>query len=988
MGQILTDLTYNNKVLQPIGRPVDDLKALYKDKQEDYNYVVDSLHQTETVLNQIPSHDKDKGIVDVAKERYQSTFNELNEAGDFENRIIDTKNLANDLTNKYGLLDVQRVAKEQSAYQSNLKERLDAGEITRQQYENASRDSERNYQGLKKDETTGAYLGSYGGTQVQNYANASKEVMEVLKGWKANTVILTDKEGNALMSKEGGTGYYNTGTKEFVDEGELIDAARSYVQSNPNIQSQFEEDTYFEMANLLSDENGNKREVTINDIRGLINNSNTKAAAAQIGINGIEDLNNLDKVLEGKDLEAVYKHLKKDQLVSDAIKLGVSKESYEKYEASYLKNWKQEYRLKNQDEFLTKQNELIHTYDNQVNLTSKDVAITAKALEEGKDNLTFLQKSLKEVNPTDATEIAKLEEDIQRQTFAINDMEEQKALIFENFDMSDLFKEYKAIDTLIGGKVADISDANLRGHIYAKMNNTLTNEEVEKSLQDLETFEQWEERTNADRQAELDRYNKEVSSAVEVGDQYRITKPEHNLQKDYKEYKDKKVKIANARITHATKAFEKRLDEKDVEYVKQYQTLLYEKMTPKQRLAHPMASTVDLIENIYDTDPKFYQGMSSVNTNIDIKTQIEQDYLDGDSSEDTGAIKWDTAKVFPTFDYRPDRKNGKYRPALTMQVDVVIKKKGKDGKPVIDRINAPVFYDNPNYEKRFEENLTTFREKYINLSKERSLKPSEQEILDRVNLNLYNNTQYASDIDLKNLHTLPDGTDTKVKVNATTDYNVRAFKNSSPTGNNFYVTEGTGDNAKFIGFNRNGNAEYLSEVQMRNPVTKDRIKKGDLSMFASNTVRGLKTLFGDYTFTMKDHQKQGSTNPVLIDKENLQLLTNDPKVRLANTTFEQPYVHKEIYDDVVALSSEYSNILITGLSRNDNTSVTGSAIDSPHKLTYGAKAIDIRANDNSDASVEANEIHELTDREKRRRGIEKTIKHGEGANLHVHIQFI
>lgn len=997
MGKLFTDLSYNKKVLQPIGRPVDDLKALYKDKQDDYNYVVDSLHQTETVLNQIPSHSKDQGILQTAKDKYTSTFAELSAEGDFENKLIDTKNLANDLTNRYGLMDVQRVAKEQSAYLGGLKERLDKGDITRQQYENASRDSERNYQGLQKDEVTGAYLGTYGGTQVQNYVNASASVMDALKGWKENKIVLRGKDGKGLNFGEltpaidaNGvqSGYYKTGTKEFVSEAELVDAARAHVQSSPDIQSQFEEDTYFEMQNLLSDANGNRREVTVNDIRGLINNSNTKAAAAQLGINGIEDLNNLDEVLDGKDLEAVYKHLKKDQLVSDAIKLGVSKESYEKYEASYLKDWKQEFKLKHQDEFLTKQYEILHTYDNEVNFTSKDIATTAAALEAGKDNLVFLKASLSKAEDTeDANEVAKLQTQIDKQKFFIHDVEEQRALIFENFDMDKLFKDYAGIDRAIGSKLTDISNDNLKSLIYAKMNNSLTDAEVEETIQDMETFEEWQGRTEPERQQELEDIA-ERRSQLDLGDQHRMIDPTHNLDKEYQEYKDKKIQVANARISHATNAFKDQLDNSDVEYVKRYQTLLYSKMTPKQRAEHPMASNVDIVENIYETDPNFYQGMSSVSTNVDIKTQIEQDYLDGDSSEDSGAIKWDTATVLPTLDYRADRTGGRYRPALTMQVDVVIDKSGKDGKPVMQRVNMPVFYDNPNYEKRFEENLGTFRDKYVNLSKQRNLTPSEQEILDRTNLNLYNNTQFATDIDLKNLHTLPDKSDTTVKVNETTEFNIRSYKNSSPTGMSFYITEGKGDNIQFLGFDNAGSVVRLSEADMRSDETVDSIRKGKLSMLGGNTVTALKTQFGDMTFAMKDAQKQGNINPVTIEQEDLKLLTNDPSIRLADTTFEQPYIHKDVYDDAVALFDEYSNIVATGLSRNESTDVAGSAIDSKHKINNGAKAMDIRANDNSPASQEAKKIHALTDREKRRRGIEKTIQHGEGSNLHVHIQFI
>ena len=83
MGQILSELSYNNKTLKPIGRPVDDLKALYKDKREDYNYVIDSLNATETALNQVEFNDKDKHIVDKANNKFQDTFAQFSDEGDF-----------------------------------------------------------------------------------------------------------------------------------------------------------------------------------------------------------------------------------------------------------------------------------------------------------------------------------------------------------------------------------------------------------------------------------------------------------------------------------------------------------------------------------------------------------------------------------------------------------------------------------------------------------------------------------------------------------------------------------------------------------------------------------------------------------------------------------------------------------------------------------------------------------------------------------------
>ena len=86
---VFGDLTYNKKTLKPIGRPVDDLKDLYAKKGEDYNYVIDNLNATETALNAIPFEDKDKAIIDAAKQKYQDTFKGFAEQGDFEKFLDD-----------------------------------------------------------------------------------------------------------------------------------------------------------------------------------------------------------------------------------------------------------------------------------------------------------------------------------------------------------------------------------------------------------------------------------------------------------------------------------------------------------------------------------------------------------------------------------------------------------------------------------------------------------------------------------------------------------------------------------------------------------------------------------------------------------------------------------------------------------------------------------------------------------------------------------
>lgn len=953
--QILDDLSYNKKTLKPIGRPVDDLKALYKEKKDDYNYVIDSLNATETALNRVQFNTKDKHIVDTANAKFQETFSEFEESGDFENRIVDTKRLANDLTNKFGLLRVQSNAQARGNYVTSLQDKVDKGELSSEKMNTLIRYSDRHYSGVVKNETSNGFTGSYSGKQTQPQIVVSEKLIELVKGIKSSTIPFVDANGvsQLLIRSKDGKGYLTAITKEFVSNERVHAFALSFIEGNDLIQSQYNEDIFLEL-----DEIG---EVNTMKLRQVLKGRTTAGIKSFLGItnNKLPSEKELEKILKERGItnEQAYAKIRKEQISDTDMQAAIIKETFVKYDTKFLKDW--------QLEDSTAANlegaefEMLHTYDNVQNVTSEDIKNTVKILEQSKESLGGLETELLELKDSaDTVRKADVQNQIDRKKLIINDIEEQQSLIFENIDMNKMFERYDTIDEVSGGTVTNLPREEIRRLIYSEMNGTLSKETLRNHIEETASKKEWEE-------------------TLKKGFGFNI----RHLINTFDKYKDYKTNLLSSRVRHATNYFKEQIDTNSKDYVTQFNTLAFSNMSPKVQRAHPMVSTWDIVKTLPEVDSQFFQSMKSIQSDVSVKTHIEELFDLGKNSEEDGTIDWAKAKISPTLDYRPDKGTQEYRPALKLEVPIITSKKGKQGE-VRQTAVIPVFYDNPNYAKRFKENLTKYREKLLQKHASGTLSNADSELLDRVNLNLYNTTKFSRDIDLKNLYNLPSGADTPIRVNDKLSMNVKSYKNNSPSGQTFYITEGTGDNSVFLGFDSGGNVVRLSENEMRSDETVQKVRNGQLKMLGGNTITALKTQFADITLSSNNLETSAFDNIVLKD------IGNDSNIRLANNTFESTKINETVYPSVVDLFKTYPDIIATDISRNPNTSVAGSVTDSAHKINKGANAIDIRANDNSRATEQARAIEGLSNIEKAKLGIEKAFFHGEGNNKHLHIKFI
>jgi hypothetical protein len=963
MGKIFDNLSYNRKTVKHLGLPLEDLKGLYKKKENDYMSVLDTEGKISSALSKIETQAIDKPILANAQKLFRSTFDRFKEQGDLENRVLDTKRLANDLATN-GLNELQKVSKQRGAYSVGLKERFDKGDINKTQYLRALKDSDASYNesgGVQKDETTGLYTGSYSGRPVADYIDVSKEVATVLKDFKADSLPLDFNGRRIIKTPEG---FFLQGTQTQVTEGDLTKAAKQYISSNQFIQDQFDDDIYYEKRAA--------GKLTASKIKNALRGGISTDLANNLGL-GDGDLSNVEEVLETKDisLDEAFSLIRKDQLTNESLALGVEKESYKKYSEKYIKPFgtgTSKGKGKT-NKLATTYGEILTTTDIKQHIGKEEILASQKLIDSTTSDLKTLEGQLKALEKSpNVQEKARLTKEIDNANFVLNSLQTETRNAYRKIATTPTTDSYDK--GYLSGERAKKDKALQR----AFSGNAGRNNLIIKGLtQEITVDDYLGVATPEERAAYEDKpFNYYYASEADR------KAGKKSFKTTFEETRERMARPRIEEIEALSKHLQSRIDNQKVpitlDYITKQHSLSFAKMTPAQRQAHPMAQIWDTTRGLQVANE--YQFMSSANTNLDIKTHLTEKM---DIGEDQ--IDWTASKLQPLFDYRADLRSGSYRPAMEMVVKV---KDGRQGsRQFYKEVRVPVFYDNPNYNTKYAEQLGKYRKQLIDRNKTTPLSRSEMEILDRTNLNIYNSTKYGANLDRKNLYQVPNGSDTNVEVWDDINLNIRTYTENFADGNNFYVTQKTGDTVEFLGVDKNNQPLRLTESQLRDPEVLKKVNSGEYQLSGSNTVNGIKTILADMVLNYDTSQKENIAPKGFVN------IKNDPSIRLSDTnTFEQTNINEKVYPNVRDLFQKYSSIVATDISRNEDTGVASSTTNSSHKLGNGAKAIDIRMNDQSKASKEAMQIHKLSVEQKRSLGIEKTIAHGEGNNYHLHIKFL
>lgn len=997
---LFTDLSYNNKTLQPIGRPVDDLGALYLKKEKDYNYVDDLLNTTETALGKIPYHEKDKTIIDNAKKIFSDNMSVLRDSGDLENKILDTKKLANDLSSKYGLADVQRVATEKASYINGLKERLnkpaEEGGISQSDYMRAVLDAENNYKGLQFDESSDTYIGQYNGRAVLPKFNFSEKVAGILKGFKADEIPLRDANGNLIIKNPSGKGYLIHGTKEKVTEADLTEAARNYLQNDPDFKDRVNDDLYYELKSLTTDSEGNKKELNIDDIKNTLGAGTTKALATSLGL---KNTNNIQKALEekGLTLEEAYIKIRKEQMAVTAIGLGVEKESFNKFKTSYLKDWMLEEAMKGQSNSIDTSNfGILHSFYTNQRSSSEDLSkisdaynTTLETINQNKEELYDMQK--KKAHPND---IKRKNEEIAKRQKKVAIIESRMNKVLEK--NPDLIKEIKKL--VKGETTPDLSFTSLMNPginkipglsinsgaaqrlIFKAIKGNITDEEVEAyiNINEEELIKKDLKNVPFDALIETPDMSKvfvdEFNKGKNLSNIYRdkginkikeIVKPSfiEEVEEKAKKTKENSVALLRKKIVHLANQFKDKAEQGTLKYTEEFKFPVIPDLSPGDKRANSLHQ-LKFMANGMTTDTNYFMGLSSTLDGLDVKTSIEERW---DVEDEEGEILWEEGSLQPSLDTMQESLDpmGGYKPVLLFNVPIMEGKKKR-------KIQIPVNSNNNSYNAKYLEAVKDYKKKLMAKANTTSLEPTEREWMDRVNINMYNSTVYGSNFDLLNLHNVQDKETIKYqfwdkdKVNPAY---IKIFETASPQDFSYYLMDGDDENSKYyVKNNVTGKTITVEELDLE---AKDEFGNYMFTALGASTPNDLKKLLSSLVFDSSLGNNKPQETFRVSNEETVDITS------IFNTNIKKgvnPRVHKDVVPNLKALNILYPGLIITDALRAEETTV--GVEDSKHKI---GKGLDLRLNE------DAYQLIKLSPTQLNGLGIKSAKIHN---NNHVHVEFL
>lgn len=848
MGKLFADLSYNNKTLVPVGAPIKELTALYKEKNDNYDYAIDTLNKGKAGLDAIPvasgaGEEADRRLLNEAKQYFTNTFDSF--GADLENKTPNIKKLVADLDGKFGLKDIQRVAMEQAQYEKELKDRYVKGDINDYFYTNALNYSRKNYQGLKKDAESGKYTGAYNGRAVMNTIDISEKVMKLLDNWKPSETPLYFK-GQRIVQDPSGSGYMLYGSQKGVSAAELTEAAKSYISSNSDIQKQLDETIFYEV--------NNKGEITNKDIKNLIPNA-SPALRNLFGVKTQKDFKNLkeediNKILEANNLDAemAYRALRKDELINESIKLGVSKESFVEYKQNFLRPLDAE----NPNEYTTKMPNLgvLDPIETSQEFTKKDTEVVATIYNNNVSNLKEAEKRLnilketKKINPSNVNDqdIKLAEQQIQKLKLEKQLIESRVADLYNinEKDIKDITKignpatysytpsyvpkstTNTAKDVALSTTKLNASEHTLKKLILQATVNPLNSKDI---LQYVD-FSENKYLTNYINKQVTDRdIQKVVSNNVakmqplfkeqdlstngkidygKIKKYINKTLLEENGKttlknlgfgsilsngvKDINEIKQTIAENYSNRINSKAEVLKEKKIKEGFAYAKNINTITLPDAAPGELRNNPIHQLKYFNDNIPKNTPNYYERFSATTTGEPVLDHIiniaKKDDNFDDLKDNPQNVLWDKGKLTLLADTKRDIKNLQYNPTLMFSVPI----KSNDGKTQ-KTINMTVNINDPSYKDMYKTALFNYSNKLFEKQKNGSATGSDIIMANKLNKTLYNLSDYGNNFDLLDLNSLEQGKTVKFEFAPNQNIGIKGYDYNAPGDKSFYLTE-------------------------------------------------------------------------------------------------------------------------------------------------------------------------------------------------------
>lgn len=308
----LRDLHYARYVDTYRGLPIAELDALGQTRQTAYDEGLKQSDLLSGAMAELDVRDVNRPIVDEIVSDVNEELGQLAEQGNYENAAPKLRALSLKIANNKVLRGALQDKAKFDAYNKQLDERYQKGEITPERYQEAkTMANAMNNKSIEYDPASGTYKNMWDAYNPMNKVDISKKLNDFVSKIKSSENPIKfgeDKDGNPIYMTHTNNQYFITGKEEGLSEQEAISMISNYIASDPEVAAYIKEGVKFESFRDLYDPlTGQERSPTLDDIEAI--NPNLTDMAKLLGVD-VENLTD-DQVKELYQAAQVEKHVRR-----------------------------------------------------------------------------------------------------------------------------------------------------------------------------------------------------------------------------------------------------------------------------------------------------------------------------------------------------------------------------------------------------------------------------------------------------------------------------------------------------------------------------------------------------------------------------------------------------------------------------------------------------------------------------------------------------
>ncbi len=275
---LLGDQYYDNTPRQYVAPPIEARQKLMESKEQDYLLARKTENELDKLVRTLPYLQQSSSVYQGLKDKMKAGLSGVN-ADNYEDKLLDVDQLANDVVNKFGGNELKQEAELMKAENDKIDAKEKDGKIVDTgMAEWYKQQLNQQHKGLTIDANGTVSRPNVKGIDTADYVDIQKNLDDMMKGWKENKSIVRNSDGTVHIGNDI-RGMLNFTENENVSEEELLRGAMNYMKSDPKTQAYLNDKARFETRNVLpTAENvsayltlGNPT-ATVEDIQNAINN--------------------------------------------------------------------------------------------------------------------------------------------------------------------------------------------------------------------------------------------------------------------------------------------------------------------------------------------------------------------------------------------------------------------------------------------------------------------------------------------------------------------------------------------------------------------------------------------------------------------------------------------------------------------------------------------------------------------------------------------